>query len=154
MIIKYQNPAHGIARRKLDSGDTAYTGYTTTNYYGNDTHHLPVTKNGNEVTVGLPDVVVTPRNLNIAGAVDRGRREAAPYVSTLLTGAIFGPLSVAGGYAGNEAVNKITNVASNGKYNDWSDMMSKTTGMNPVLAEFFNIGNLAGGFGMRNLDLS
>lgn len=149
-IIKYQNPAHGIARRKLDSGDTAYTGYTTTNYYGNDTHHLPVTKNGNEVTVGLPDVVVTPRNLNIAGAVDRGRREAAPYVSTLLTGAIFGPLSVAGGYAGNEAVNKITNVASNGKYNDWSDMMSKTTGMNPVLAEFFNIGNLAGGFGMRN----
>lgn len=27
------------------------------------------------------------------------RREAAPYVSTLLTGAIFGPLSVAGGYA-------------------------------------------------------
>lgn len=150
MIIKYQNPAHGIARRKLDSGDTAYTGYTTTNYYGNDTHHLPVTKNGNEVTVGLPDVVVTPRNLNIAGAVDRGRREAAPYVGTLLTGAIFGPLSVAGGYAGNEAVNKITNVASNGKYNDWSDMMSKTTGMNPVLAEFFNIGNLAGGFGMRN----
>lgn len=150
MIIRYQNPAHGIARRKLDSGDTAYTGYTTTNYYGNDTHYLPVTKNGNEVTVGLPDVVVTPRNLNIAGAVDRGRREAAPYVSTLLTGAIFGPLSVAGGYAGNEAVNKITNVASNGKYNDWSDMMSKTTGMNPVLAEFFNIGNLAGGFGMRN----
>lgn len=150
MIIKYQNPPHGIAKRKLDSGDTAYTGYTTTNYYGNDTHYLPVTKNGNEVTVGLPDVVVTPRNLNIAGAVDRGRREAAPYVGTLLTGAIFGPLSVAGGYAGNEAVNKITNVASNGKYNDWSDMMSKTTGMNPVLAEFFNIGNLAGGFGMRN----
>lgn len=149
-IIKYQNPSHGIARRKLDSGDTAYTGYTTTNYYGNDTHHLPVTKNGNEVTVGLPDVVVTPRNINLAGAVDRGRREAAPYVGTLLTGAIFGPLSVAGGYAGNEAVNKITNVASNGKYNDWSDMMSKTTGMNPVLAEFFNIGNLAGGFGMRN----
>ena len=149
-IIKYQNPAHGIARRKLDSGDTAYTGYTTTNYYGNDTHHLPVTKNGNEVTVGLPDVVVTPRNLNIAGAVDRGRREAAPYVGTLLTGAIFGPLSVAGGYAGNEAVNKITNVASNGKYKDWADMLSKTTGMNPALAEFFNIGNLAGGFGMRN----
>ena len=149
-IIKYQNPAHGIARRKLDSGDTAYTGYTTTNYYGNDTHHLPVTKNGNEVTVGLPDVVVTPRNINLAGAVDRGRREAAPYVGTLLTGAIFGPLSVAGGYAGNEAVNKITNVASNGKYKDWADMLSKTTGMNPVLAEFFNIGNLAGGFGMRN----
>lgn len=29
-------------------------------------------------------------------------------------------------------------------------MLSKTTGMNPVVADFFNIGNLAGGFGMRN----
>lgn len=56
-IIKYQNPSNGIARRKLDSGDTAYIGHTTTDYYGNDTHHLPVTKNGDEVTVGLPDVV-------------------------------------------------------------------------------------------------
>lgn len=90
--------------------------------------------------------VTCPRNINLAGAVDRGRREAAPYVSTLLTGAIFGPLSV----AGNEAVNKITNVASNDKYKDWADMLSKTTGMNPVVADFFNIGNLAGGFGMRN----
>lgn len=92
--------------------------------------------------VTLPEVTVTPRNINLAGAVDRGRREAAPYVSTLLTGAIFGPLSVAGGYAGN--------VASNDKYKDWADMLSKTTGMNPVVADFFNIGNLAGGFGMRN----
>lgn len=93
--------------------------------------------------VTLPEVTVTPRNINLAGAVDRGRREAAPYVSTLLTGAIFGPLSVAGGYAGNEAVNKITNIASNDKYKDWADMLSKTTGMNPVVADFFNIGNLA-----------
>ena len=110
---------------------------------------IPKGENGmNNVT--LPEVTVTPRNINLAGAVDRGRREAAPYVSTLLTGAIFGPLSVAGGYAGNEAVNKITNVASNDKYKDWADMLSKTTGMNPVVADFFNIGNLAGGFGMRN----
>lgn len=29
-------------------------------------------------------------------------------------------------------------------------MLSKTTGMNPVVADFFSIGNLAGGFGMRN----
>lgn len=85
--------------------------------------------------VTLPEVTVTPRNINLAGAVDRGRREAAPYVSTLLTGAIFGPLSVAGGYAGNEAVNKITNVASNDKYKDWADMLSKTTGMNPVFTQ-------------------
>ena len=136
MIVKYQNPAQPIK----------YMG----GYDKRGNIVLPVNNENGMNNVTLPEVTVTPRNLNIAGAVDRGRREAAPYVSTLLTGAIFGPLSVAGGYAGNEAVNKITNVASNGKYNDWSDMMSKTTGMNPVLAEFFNIGNLAGGFGMRN----
>ena len=136
MIIKYQNPAQPIK----------YMG----GYDKRGNMVLPVTNENGMNNVTLTEVTVTPRNINLAGAVDRGRREAAPYVSTLLTGAIFGPLSVAGGYAGNEAVNKITNVASNDKYKDWADMLSKTTGMNPVVADFFNIGNLAGGFGMRN----
>lgn len=136
MIIKYQNPAQPIK----------YMG----GYDKRGNMVLPVTNENGMNNVTLPEVTVTPRNINLAGAVDRGRRKAAPYVSTLLTGAIFGPLSVAGGYAGNEAVNKITNVASNDKYKDWADMLSKTTGMNPVVADFFNIGNLAGGFGMRN----
>lgn len=136
MIIKYQEPAQPIK----------YMG----GYDKRGNIVLPVTNENGMNNVTLPEVTVTPRNINLAGAVDRGRREAAPYVSTLLTGAIFGPLSVAGGYAGNEAVNKITNVASNDKYKDWADMLSKTTGMNPVVADFFNIGNLAGGFGMRN----
>ena len=135
-IIKYQEPAQPIK----------YMG----GYDKRGNMVLPVNNENGMNNVTLPEVTVTPRNINLAGAVDRGRREAAPYVSTLLTGAIFGPLSVAGGYAGNEAVNKITNVASNDKYKDWSDMLSKTTGMNPVVADFFNIGNLAGGFGMRN----
>lgn len=135
-IIKYQEPAQPIK----------YMG----SYDKRGNMVLPVTNENGMNNVTLPEVTVTPRNINLAGAVDRGRREAAPYVSTLLTGAIFGPLSVAGGYAGNEAVNKITNVASNDKYKDWADMLSKTTGMNPVVADFFNIGNLAGGFGMRN----
>lgn len=136
MIIKYQEPAQPIK----------YIG----GYDKRGNIVLPVNNENGMNNVTLPEVTVTPRNINLAGAVDRGRREAAPYVSTLLTGAIFGPLSVAGGYAGNEAVNKITNVASNDKYKDWADMLSKTTGMNPVVADFFNIGNLAGGFGMRN----
>ena len=136
MIIKYQEPAQPIK----------YMG----GYDKRGNMVLPVNNENGMNNVTLPEVTVTPRNINLAGAVDRGRREAAPYVSTLLTGAIFGPLSVAGGYAGNEAVNKITNVASNDKYKDWADMLSKTTGMNPVVADFFNIGNLAGGFGMRN----
>lgn len=135
-IIKYQNPAQPIK----------YMG----GYDKRGNMVLPVNNENGMNNVTLPEVTVTPRNINLAGAVDRGRRKAAPYVSTLLTGAIFGPLSVAGGYAGNEAVNKITNVASNDKYKDWADMLSKTTGMNPVVADFFNIGNLAGGFGMRN----
>jgi flagellum-specific peptidoglycan hydrolase FlgJ len=135
-IIKYQEPAQPIK----------YMG----GYDKRGNMVLPVTNENGMNNVTLPEVTVTPRNINLAGAVDRGRREAAPYVSTLLTGAIFGPLSVAGGYAGNEAVNKITNVASNDKYKDWADMLSKTTGMNPVVADFFNIGNLAGGFVMRN----
>ena len=135
-IIKYQNPAQPIK----------YMG----GYDKRGNIVLPVNNENGMNNVTLPEVTVTPRNINLAGAVDRGRREAAPYVSTLLTGAIFGPLSVAGGYAGNEAVNKITNIASNDKYKDWADMLSKTTGMNPVVADFFNIGNLAGGFGMRN----
>lgn len=135
-IIKYQEPAQPIK----------YMG----SYDKRGNMVLPVTNENGMNNVTLPEVTVTPRNINLAGAVDRGRREAAPYISTLLTGAIFGPLSVAGGYAGNEAVNKITNVASNDKYKDWADMLSKTTGMNPVVADFFNIGNLAGGFGMRN----
>lgn len=135
-IIKYQEPAQPIK----------YMG----GYDKRGNMVLPVTNENGMNNVTLPEVTVTPRNINLAGAVDRGRREAAPYVSTLLTGAIFGPLSVAGGYAGNEAVNKITNIASNDKYKDWADMLSKTTGMNPVVADFFNIGNLAGGFGMRN----
>lgn len=135
-IIKYQEPAQPIK----------YMG----GYDKRGNIVLPVNNENGMNNVTLPEVTVTPRNINLAGAVDRGRREAAPYVSTLLTGAIFGPLSVAGGYAGNEAVNKITNVASNDKYKDWADMLSKTTGMNPVVADFFNIGNLAGGFGIRN----
>lgn len=135
-IIKYQEPAQPIK----------YMG----GYDKRGNIVLPVNNENGMNNVTLPEVTVSPRNINLAGAVDRGRREAAPYVSTLLTGAIFGPLSVAGGYAGNEAVNKITNIASNDKYKDWADMLSKTTGMNPVVADFFNIGNLAGGFGMRN----
>ena len=85
MIIKYQEPAQPIK----------YMG----GYDKRGNIVLPVNNENGMNNVTLPEVTVTPRNINLAGAVDRGRREAAPYVSTLLTGAIFGPLSVAGGYA-------------------------------------------------------
>lgn len=77
-IIKYQEPAQPIK----------YMG----GYDKRGNMVLPVTNENGMNNVTLPEVTVTPRNINLAGAVDRGRREAAPYVSTLLTGAIFGPL--------------------------------------------------------------
>lgn len=83
MIIKYQEPAQPIK----------YMG----GYDKRGNMVLPVTNENGMNNVTLPEVTVTPRNINLAGAVDRGRREAAPYVSTLLTGAIFGPLPVLSG---------------------------------------------------------
>lgn len=80
MIIKYQEPAQPIK----------YMG----GYDKRGNIVLPVTNENGMNNVTLPEVTVTPRNINLAGAVDRGRREAAPYVSTLLTGAMFGPLPV------------------------------------------------------------
>lgn len=77
-IIKYQNPAQPIK----------YMG----GYDKRGNMVLPVNNENGMNNVTLPEVTVTPRNINLAGAVDRGRREAAPYVSTLLTGAIFGRL--------------------------------------------------------------
>lgn len=74
-IIKYQEPAQPIK----------YMG----GYDKRGNMVLPVTNENGMNNVTLPEVTVTPRNINLAGAVDRGRREAAPYVSTLLTGAIL-----------------------------------------------------------------
>lgn len=67
------------------------TGYTTYNAYGDVTHHLPVSLEENTLNIGLPDIVVTPRNnLNLASVVTQGRNEiargiadAAAYVTPL-----------------------------------------------------------------------
>ena len=64
MIIKYQNPAQPIK----------YMG----GYDKRGNMVLPVNNENGMNNVTLPEVTVTPRNINLAGAVDRGRREAAP----------------------------------------------------------------------------
>lgn len=66
-IIKYQNPAQPIK----------YMG----GYDKRGNMVLPVTNENGMNNVTLPEVTVTPRNINLAGAVDKGRREAAPYIS-------------------------------------------------------------------------
>ena len=103
MIIKYQEPAQPIK----------YMG----GYDKRGNMVLPVNNENGMNNVTLPEVTVTPRNINLAGAVDRGRREAAPYVSTLLTGAMFGPLPVLSGAIGSTTVDEATRELSKGKYN-------------------------------------
>lgn len=76
-IIKYQNPAQPIK----------YMG----GYDKRGNIVLPVTNENGMNNVTLPEVTVTPRNINLAGAVDKGRREAAPYISTLLAGTMYRP---------------------------------------------------------------
>lgn len=129
MIIKYQEPAQPIK----------YMG----GYDKRGNIVLPVINENGMNNVTLPEVTVTPRNINLAGAVDRGRREAAPYVSTLLTGAMFGPLPVLSEAIGSTTVDEATRELSKGKYNTWGDMMTNA-GMNPVLAEFTNPGSYIG----------
>lgn len=129
MIIKYQNPAQPIK----------YMG----GYDKRGNIVLPVNNENGMNNVTLPEVTVTPRNINLAGAVDRGRREAAPYVSTLLTGAMFGPLPVLSGAIGSTTVDEATRELSKGKYNTWGDMMT-SAGMNPIFAELTNPGSYIG----------
>lgn len=65
----------GVA--KYQPGGKTYTGSTSTNYYGDVVHHLPVWNKNGETNVGLPEVVITPRNnLNLGEAVNRGRDAA------------------------------------------------------------------------------
>lgn len=119
-IIKYQNPAQPIK----------YMG----GYDKRGNMVLPVTNENGMNNVTLPEVTVTPRNINLAGAVDRGRREAAPYISTLLAGTMFGPLPVLSEAIGSTTVDEATRELSKGKYNTWGDMMTNA-GMNPDLTE-------------------
>lgn len=128
-IIKYQNPAQPIK----------YMG----GYDKRGNMVLPVTNENGMNNVTLPEVTVTLRNINLADAVDKGRREAAPYISTLLAGAMFGPLPVLSEAIGSTTVDEVTRELSKGKYNTWGDMMTNA-GMNPVLAEFTNPGSHIG----------
>lgn len=137
-IIKYQNPAQPIK----------YMG----GYDKRGNMVLPVTNENGMNNVTLPEVTVTPRNINLAGAVDKGRREAAPYISTLLAGTMFGPLPVLSEAIGSTTVDEATRELSKGKYNTWGDMMTNA-GMNPVLAEFTNPGSYIGLHGLISLGL-
>lgn len=80
-IIKYQNPSSGIK----------YMG----GYDKKGNMVLPVTNENDMNNVTLPEVTVTPRNINLAGAVDRGKRK---FLKT--TGELATPVLVGAGIAG------------------------------------------------------
>ena len=81
MIIKYQEPAQPIK----------YMG----GYDKRGNMVLPVTNENGMNNVTLPEVTVTPRNINLAGAVDRGKRK---FLKT--TGELATPVLAGAGIAG------------------------------------------------------
>lgn len=72
------------------------------NHTGTPTMYVPVTKEyeatpdgfGEIANVHTPEVVVTPQNnISLAEAVDKGRRDAAPYVGAIVAGATLPAMS-------------------------------------------------------------
>lgn len=80
-VIKYQEPSSGIK----------YIG----GYDKKGNMVLPVTNENGMNNVTLPEVTVTPRNINLAGAVDRGKRK---FLKT--TGELATPVLAGAGIAG------------------------------------------------------
>ena len=88
-----QNPGKGYWDWKVEAFDDGGTkiGTTRTDYYGNQTHYLPVSLQDNTLNIGLPEITVTPRNnLNLASAVTEGMNqigrdlvEASTYITPL-----------------------------------------------------------------------
>lgn len=81
---KYQNPSSGIK----------YMG----GYDKKGNMVLPVTNENGMNNVTLPEVTVTPRNINLVGAVDRGKREFLKTAGELATPVLAGAGIVGLGY--------------------------------------------------------
>ena len=82
--IKYQNPSSGIK----------YMG----GYDKKGNMVLPVTNENGMNNVTLPEVTVTPRNIDLVGAVDRGKREFLKTAGELATPVLAGSGIVGLGY--------------------------------------------------------
>ena len=131
-IIKYQNPAQPIK----------YMG----GYDKRGNMVLPVTNENGMNNVTLPEVTVTPRNINLAGAVDRGKRnflntskELATPVAMgagiaglgygLATAAIPTLLSAGAGYVGGKVGKRIDNkVNNNSNYKAFGELLGGLAG--------------------------
>ena len=104
------NPGKGYWDWKVDAfagggvNDNLVGSYS--NYTGTPTMYVPVTKEyeatpdgfGEIANVHTPEVVITPQNnISLAEAVDKGRRDAAPYMGAIVAGAALPAIISTGG---------------------------------------------------------
>lgn len=68
-----------------------------TGYYNNKgSMILPLQRVNGETNISLPNVEITPKNINLEAVVDKGKREAAPYIGAIVGGAAMGAMGGAG----------------------------------------------------------
>lgn len=104
------NPGKGYWDWKVDAfGDGGVNSNLVgsySNHTGTPSMYVPVTKDyeatpegfGEIANVHTPEVVITPQNnISLAEAVDKGRRDAAPYVGAIMAGATLSAMASTGG---------------------------------------------------------
>lgn len=104
------NPGKGYWDWKVDAFDDGGVNGNLvgsySNHTGTPTMYVPVTKEyeatpdgfGEIANVHTPEVVITPQsNISLEEAVDKGRRDAAPYVGAIVAGAALPAMSSTGG---------------------------------------------------------
>lgn len=78
-------------------------------------------------------------------AVPAGIIAGIPMVGAAIASPIATLGGLVGGTAGQIGTDKVVQKVSNNKYSGWGDMVSKKTGLNPIVSEFTNPGGLIGG---------
>ena len=104
------NPGKGYWDWKVDAfadgGVNSNLVGNYSNHTGTPTMYVPVTKEyeatpdgfGEIANVHTPEVVITPQNnISLVEAVDKGRRDAAPYVGAIMAGAALPAMASTGG---------------------------------------------------------
>ena len=163
--MKYKIPKKqkgGDLLKENNSLDPIYEGgmipaaVSSYKYTMEDYDNLASKKNLNQVPSVLQSGVMKAK---VRGAINKGVKDvllptigvaAAPIISTpIISSAIASPSafigSIIGGMAGQVGTDKIVQKASGNKYSGWGDMVSKKTGLNPIVSEFTNPGGLIGG---------
>lgn len=164
--MKYKIPKKqkgGTLLEEKNSLDPIYEGgmipaaVSSYKYTMKDYDKLASKKSLNQVPSVLQSGVMKAK---VRGAINKGVKDVllptigvgvAPIVGTpIISSAIASPSTfiggIIGGMAGQVGTDKIVQKASGNKYSGWGDIVSKKTGLNPIVSEFTNPGALIGGF--------